>query len=96
MLRITVHEEPERIVLQLEGRLAGCWVQELQDCLQNARVNSPHSRLQLDLNEVTYVDSCGKIFLKAAHETGVELVASGCWMRAILAELTNRSISIIE
>jgi hypothetical protein len=32
MLRITVHDKPEALTFQLEGRLAGPWVRVLQEC----------------------------------------------------------------
>ena len=32
MLRITVHDKPESLTFQLEGRLAGAWVREVEDC----------------------------------------------------------------
>src|SRR5437867_478089 len=32
MLRITTHSEPSRLTFQLEGKLAGPWVRELDAC----------------------------------------------------------------
>jgi hypothetical protein len=32
MLRITLHDNPESLTVQLEGRLAGPWVREVEDC----------------------------------------------------------------
>ena len=46
------------------------------------------SALRLDLTGVTMIDAAGKGLLAAAHAQGAELVASGCLMRAIVAELT--------
>jgi len=91
MLRITIHERPEMLTLQLEGKLAGTWVAELQACFQNARTTRSEAAVRIDLREVTYVDACGKAFLAAARAQGVELVASGCCMRAIVAELAGKS-----
>ena len=34
MLRITIHTRPKRLVLELEGKLAGPWVKELAACWQ--------------------------------------------------------------
>ncbi len=36
MLRITVHESPEALTFQLEGRLAGPWVREVEECRRRA------------------------------------------------------------
>jgi hypothetical protein len=32
MLRITVHDNPQALTFQLEGRLAGPWLRELEEC----------------------------------------------------------------
>ena len=32
MLRITVHDNDESWTFQLEGRLAGAWVKEVEEC----------------------------------------------------------------
>ncbi len=34
MLRITVHDHPGTLTLQLEGSLAGPWVRVLEECWQ--------------------------------------------------------------
>ena len=36
MLRITIHDDPGSLTFQLEGKLAGPWVAELEDCWQKA------------------------------------------------------------
>ena len=46
MLRITVHENQESLTFQLEGRLAGPWLRELEECwhstlAQKRKTNPP-------------------------------------------------------
>jgi len=89
MLRISTHEEPDCLTFRLEGRLAGSWVQEMEDCWRSKVVNQPISNIRLDLTGVTYIDQPGKSFLKVAHSQGVKFIACGCLMRAIVAELIN-------
>lgn len=96
MLRITVHDDPESLTFQLEGRLADTLVHELEDCIRRTLVANPRSSVCIDLKDVTYVDATGKAFLAAVHAQGVELVASGCLMRAIVAELTSALIPKIS
>jgi hypothetical protein len=36
MLRITVHDNRASLIFQLEGRLAGAWVREVEECRQRA------------------------------------------------------------
>ena len=92
MLRITTHDDPESLTLQLEGKLVGPWVQEAEACWQRARTSQRKTVLRFDLTGLTMIDATGKAFLTAAHLQGAVLVASGCLMRAIVAELTNNSI----
>src|SRR5688572_24988593 len=92
MLRITVHDETESLTLQLEGGLAGPWVQEAENCWQRTLAGQPKPVVRIDLAGVTIIDAAGKAFLAAAHSQGGTLVASGCMMRAVVAELTGSSI----
>lgn len=87
MLRITVFDDPGAVTFWLEGRLVGGWVQELHDCWEATLARCPRPAVRVDLTEVTYVDAAGKAFLAAKHSQGAELVAAGCLMRAIAAEI---------
>jgi anti-anti-sigma regulatory factor len=89
MLRITVHDEAGCRTFQLEGRLAGTWVEELRNCVTTTQTTGATAVVRFDLREVTYVDGAGKAFLAEAHARGAELVASGCLMLAIVAELAS-------
>jgi hypothetical protein len=89
MLRITVHDDPKASTVQLEGTLMGPWVREAEVCLQQTRVRPHTCTLRLDLTGVTTIDAAGKSFLAAAHSEGANIVASGCLMKAIVAEVTG-------
>ena|SRR5207249_4202759 len=98
MLRITVIHNSGLLTFRLEGRLAGPWVRELEACWQSTLGGRGSCRaarqpvLRFDLTGVTFVDSAGKAFLAARHAQGAELVASGCLMRAVVAEITATPI----
>src|SRR6266849_3907480 len=92
MLRITVIDNSEPLTFRLEGRLAGPWVRELEACWQSTLLSQRKPVLCFDLTGVTFVDSAGKAFLAARHAQGAELVASGCLMRAVVAEITTAPI----
>jgi hypothetical protein len=87
MLRITVHDEPASMTFQLEGGLAGNWVHELERCWQARFAVKPEHAIRFELTEVTFIDASGKAFLAARHAQGAELEASGCMMKAIVAEV---------
>jgi len=93
MLRITIHDQPDFLTFQLEGKLDRSSVQALHDCWQGARGSSSRPGVQFDLRDVTYIDGAGKAFLAARHAQGAKLIASGCCMRAIVAEIAGRSIA---
>ena len=91
MLRITNHNDAKSLTFQLEGKLAGAWVRELEDCWQQASAGFPTTFIRFDLTGVTYVDAAGKKFLAARHAQGAELIAAGCLMRHVVAEITGDS-----
>jgi len=89
MLRITRDDAPNSLSLKLEGRLAGPWVRELEDCWQAARAGQRQRTARVDLSAVTYVDGPGKDLLAVMHSQGAELMAAGCLMKAIVAEINH-------
>jgi hypothetical protein len=93
MLRITIHDNPESLTVQLEGRLAGPWVRELEVCWQGTRSSSQRTPvLRFDLTGVTDLDATGKQFLAAMHAEGAQFLACGCLMRAVVAEITHTPV----
>lgn len=89
MLRITVHDNPAGLTFQLEGRLAGPWVQVLQDCWQSALASHRGPILRVDLTEVTSIDAAGRACLAALHRQGTEFIAADCLTKALVAEITQ-------
>lgn len=88
MLRITTHTEPEVITLELEGRLAGPWVEELKCCWESLAPRQ-QSRLLVDLTGVTFIDEEGKALLARLWRRGAELRAAGCLTKCIIEEITR-------
>lgn len=95
MLRISIHEEPGSLTVKLEGTLVGPWAGEAESYWQRTLAIRPQTS-RLDLTGVTMIDAAGKAFLAAAHAKGAALVASGCLMRAIVAEITCSTSSECE
>jgi anti-anti-sigma regulatory factor len=77
MLKITLHDAVEPLRLELEGRLAGAWVCELEHCWHTAQASHPHRTLAVDLTGVTFIDQAGRYLLQWMHRDGVHLVGSG-------------------
>jgi anti-anti-sigma regulatory factor len=94
MLRITIHHDPESLIFQLEGRLAGAWVREVEECRQRTLAGRRWPAVRFDLAGVTFIDAAGKAYLAAMHRIGAEFVATDCLTKAIVAEITTAPIPI--
>ena len=93
MLRITVHDNPQVLTFQLEGRLAGPWLRELKECWQSTLARQRKPILRIDLTGVTFIDAAGEACLAAMYHQGAELVAADCLTKAIVAEIAGLSLS---
>ncbi len=92
MLRITMHDNPQALTFQLEGRLAGPWLQVLDECWQSTLAQQCERTLRVDLTGVTFIDDAAKPSLAAMHRQGAEFIAADCLTRAIVAEITQASL----
>jgi hypothetical protein len=88
MLKITTRTEPAKTTLELEGKVAGPWVAELEDSWEQAVIS--HHIVRVVLNAVTFIDAKGKELLTRMHDSGAELAAEGCLTKAIVEEITRR------
>jgi outer membrane protein len=87
MLKITVSRSESVATLNIEGKLAGPWVDELATSWDDERAQS--SQLSVDLGGVTFIDAAGRDLLKRIYQQGGKLIAKGCLTRAIVAEVTD-------
>lgn len=85
MLRITTEQKKGRVVLTVEGRLAGPWVGTLEQSWRDARANN--EKVSVNLCGVSFIDPAGKTLLKEIHRQGGQLVAEGCLNQAIIREI---------
>ena len=90
MFKITTHKDGARTIFELEGRLAGPWINELKVCRQRAQRDG--EMITIALTQVSYVDSAGKSILTEMHRHGAKLVAEGCMVKAIIEEI-KRGVS---
>jgi hypothetical protein len=86
MLRITTLHDDGRIVLKLEGRLAGPWVEEVDACWR-AVAAAGDRPIDVDLRDVLLVDAAGEAELARMHRAGARLLARGCCMRELVREI---------
>jgi hypothetical protein len=86
MLKVSVAKEEQGVSLAVEGRLAGPWVSELEECWRHQRVRLTQG-ICVRLNGVSFIDEAGKELLARMFHDGTKLEGSGCLVRAILAKI---------
>jgi len=89
MLKITIHNSTNAATLNLEGRLAGPWVEELGRTWRAVKDNSPEKPVIVDLCEVTFVDAEGRKLLSSMYEQGARLRTFGCMAKGIVDEIVQ-------
>jgi len=90
MLRITTDKKKGKLVLNVEGRLAGESVGALEQCWRELQTGSPREKCSVNLCGVSYIDAAGKVLLKEIHHQGGQLIAEGCLNQAIVKEIVAR------
>jgi hypothetical protein len=88
MLKVTIKQIDSDETWELEGRLSGDWVKELERCWKE-RVSPEGSVLQVHLKAVSYIDPAGKQLLTEMHGRGVEIRGCGCMTKALVEEITR-------
>ena len=88
MLRITLHQDGRQSRLVLAGRLSGPWVGETETVWRSASCSG--KEIEVDMTEVTGLDSAGRDLLVAMHHAGARLIANGVWMRTLIQEITGK------
>ncbi len=91
MLRITVHNDEQTIMLQLEGRLAGPWLDELDETFQRALATKTQPKIEVDLTGLISIDRGAKTYLESMHQRGVEFLVGDCEMKSIVDEISRKS-----
>ena len=90
MLRVTLKKADLVETWELEGKLAGDWVKELERCWKEHDLQ-PGTSVQVHLKAVSYIDAAGKQLLTEMHESGVEIHGCGCMTRAVVEEIVRDS-----
>jgi outer membrane protein TolC/ABC-type transporter Mla MlaB component len=93
MLRVTTQKKHSKVLLTVEGRLAGESVSTLAQCWRELRAASPTEKFNVDLCGVSFIDAAGKTLLKEIHRQGGRLVAQGCLNQATVKEITGEAES---
>jgi hypothetical protein len=84
MLKIDTIESTSEIVLSLQGRLAGPWVDELESHWRRMQESAGARRLAIDLTEVTGIDRAARYLLQLMRVRNVCLIGATIAIRASL------------
>ena len=76
MLRITIDEGEESVVLRLEGKLIAPWVAEVEQCWPRAFTSVGERSVQVDLSAVSFVDSAGEALLARMYAAGFRVAGT--------------------
>ncbi len=89
MFRVTVKKEGPIEIWELEGKLSGECVSELNRLWKE---RSPQSELSTEVNlkAVSYIDPAGKQLLADMHREGAEIKGCGCMVRAFVEEIMRK------
>ena len=90
MLKVTIKQADSFETWELEGKLSGDWVKELERCWTE-RSSPAGVSLQVHLKAVSYIDAAGKQLLIQMHGRGVEIKGCGCMTKAVVEEITRRA-----
>ena len=93
MLRITVHKNSQTVRLQLEGRLAGPWVDRAGRILARTLASERQPNIEVDLTGLISIDRAGKSCLAAMHHRGAEFIVADCETKSIVDEIVGKSAS---
>ena len=92
MLRITIDERDHAIAMTLEGRIAGPWVEELNDAWSQLAPKLGNRTMSVNLCNVTYADASGKKALRNIYQQAhAQIVADNLWAQYIADEVTKGS-----
>ena len=84
MLKIDTIESAFEILLALQGRLAGPWVDELESQWRRMQATAGERRIAVDLSDVTGIDGAARYLLQLMRVRNVSLVGASIAIRASL------------
>ena len=91
MLRITLHDRPETLTFQVEGRLVCEWAKELEHFWKSAAHALGNRALVIDLTGILFIDEEGKRVLTRLFHEGAAFRTSGTMTGSIISEITGKS-----
>ncbi|MFZ0213051.1 MAG: TolC family protein [Candidatus Acidiferrales bacterium] len=89
MMKVTVERSGAQILLRVEGKVCGPWVEELRRCWESLLTTSAGHPIAVELADVSFIDESGKELLSMMAEQGAEIRAEGCSTSAIVSSIRS-------
>lgn len=97
MLRISLQESANEMVLKLEGRFALPYVGELSSAWLETAPLLAAKKLSLDLTNLTYVDAIGSETLRGIYaQTHADLLAATPWSQSLARQIERNDASPLD
>jgi hypothetical protein len=84
MLRITVQNTSQVVLLKLEGSVKGPWVEELRKAWLAATSMANGEPVNANLSAVSFIDAAGRDLLLRMRKQGVVLTSASSFLRHML------------
>ena len=93
MLRVTIKKKDSTEIWELEGKLSGEWVCELNRLWKD---RSPQTGVatEVHLKAVSYIAPAGKQLLAEMRQQGAEIRGHGCMVRAFVEEIMGKKRTV--
>lgn len=97
LLKITVDQNPETVLLKLEGRIAGPWVAELTRVWMEIKPELKSQKLIIDLKDTTYANAAGIEALREIYSSShAELQTNSQWTQYLAEEISRTTATADE
>ena len=89
MLRVTKRDQGDSVNFKLEGKLAGCWVDVMEQAWKRALADAPDRPVLIDLSGITYADAHGTELLGRMYRAGASLHATSLLAKGIVEDIES-------
>ena len=89
MIRISLLDNDDALVLKLEGCLSGQWASEANASWRELMKTGNGRRISVDLQGICHVDDRGRELMSVMHRDGAHFMVSGCVMPEVVREISE-------
>lgn len=86
VLRITIQNTPDALLIKLEGSLKGPWVEELRKAWVTSAKMADAGPVNIDLGAVSFMDENGRDLLLRMQKEGAALNGGSSFLRHVLED----------